>query len=259
MSKPSIVQRFVKQLVRLTTKVYFSHVEVRGIRNLPRGAAILAGNHPSGLVDPMVLMTALPSLNISTVARGSLFDAPLVSFFLKELKAVPVAQPYDIGVPAELQPSPAERARINNRMFATVEDRLNEGISIVIFPEGTCHSTPAIKDLKVGTAKMALQIAARDAGTGQRFPIVPIGLSYQTISGVGFRSKVLVDIGRPIEIKDEHLDEYQKGGDAAFAVAQKISAKLDAHLRHVTLAVPNWAEELRGYCDRQGWQAPEFS
>lgn len=64
---------------------------------------------------------------------------------------------------------------------------------------------------------------------------------------------------RPIEIKDEHLDEYQKGGDAAFAVAQKISAKLDAHLRHVTLAVPNWAEELRGYCNRQGWQAPEFS
>jgi 1-acyl-sn-glycerol-3-phosphate acyltransferase len=55
-------------------------------------AAILAGNHPSGLVDPMVLMTALPDLELSSVAKHSLFSTPVVSFFIRALRTVPVAK-----------------------------------------------------------------------------------------------------------------------------------------------------------------------
>jgi hypothetical protein len=56
-----------------------------------------------GCSDPMVLMTALPGVKISAVAKHSLFSAPLVSFFLKECEAIPVAQPYDVGKPPDQQ------------------------------------------------------------------------------------------------------------------------------------------------------------
>jgi len=55
-----------------------------------------------------------------------------------------------------------------------VQDRmLLEGVSVCIFPEGTCHSTVALKELKMGTALMALQVAALSGGK-QRVPIVPV-------------------------------------------------------------------------------------
>ena len=165
--------------------------QVRGRRNLPagNGAAIFAGNHPSGLVDPMVLMAAMPELAMSviklpqaqppsrppspspararpchaarpgppdrwpspppsksltrhatldsdrsSVAKHSLFSTPVVSFFLKAMRAVPVAKAYDAGLAPDKQPSLAERRAMNAEMFATVEARLKADVSIVIFP-----------------------------------------------------------------------------------------------------------------------------
>jgi 1-acyl-sn-glycerol-3-phosphate acyltransferase len=89
---------------------------------------------------------------------------------------------------------------MNAEMFATVETLLSEGVNIVIFPEGTCHSTYEIKELKGGTARMALGIAAQG---GPRIPIIPVGLAYSAPSGSKFRSKVLVDIGAPVLLTDE--------------------------------------------------------
>lgn len=77
--------------------------QVRGWRYLPKNtASILAGNHPSGLIDPMVLMTALPKLELSSVAKQSLFHTPIVSFFLKTMRAVPVAKAYERPVAQSL-------------------------------------------------------------------------------------------------------------------------------------------------------------
>ena len=107
----------------------------------------------------------------SSVAKHSLFKTPVVSFFLKAMRAVPVAKAYDPGLPAERQASDAERHQLNAEMFSTVQARLMKDVSIVIFPEGTCHSTYEIKALKGGTARMALEAAKND---GPRFPIIPV-------------------------------------------------------------------------------------
>ena len=98
----------IRKFIHFMTRLYVSKIEVRGLRNLqsinrPDHGAIFAGNHPSGLLDPMAVMAALPELNISTVAKYGLFKAPIVSFFLKVMQSVPVAQPYDPDLPPEKQ------------------------------------------------------------------------------------------------------------------------------------------------------------
>ena len=78
----------------------------------------------------------------------------------------------------------------------------------MIFPEGTCHSTPELRSLKIGTAKMAFETALDD---GPLVPIVPLGLSYSSPSGYEFRGSVLVDVGSPITITREQVQRYEFG------------------------------------------------
>ncbi len=145
----SFLKKCIRNLLQVSTRVYLSKIEVRGSKNLPLTPAIFAGNHPSGLIDPMVVMTAMPNLDFSSVAKYSLFKAPVVSFFLKVMEAVPVAQPFDIGL--KVQPTEEESKRVNKEMFDITISRLLKGSNIIIFPEGTCHNTPTLKELKVRT------------------------------------------------------------------------------------------------------------
>ena len=275
----------VRKLLHFTTHVYFSKIEVRGLRNVqnlanlssaggaaggtgggvnagatnpPKSGAIFAGNHPSGLVDPMVIMSALPDMPMSSVAKFSLFQAPFIKYFLRAMRAVPVAQPYDPGLPPDKQATAEERRAMNRDMFTIVQRRLTEEqMNIVIFPEGTCHSTPQIKQMRAGTARMALKVAASG---GPRVPIVPVGLSYSVPSGSAFGAKVLVDFGKPIEVTDEILADYMSGDpELAAAVEDRLMKRVERHLRDVTIRVPNWVGELDDLCRREeGLGAPAY-
>ena len=72
---------------------------------------VTVGALGSGLIDPMVLMTAFPELRLAGVAKHSLFQTPFVNLFLEAMDTVPVAQPYDVGLPAHKQPTAAERGQ----------------------------------------------------------------------------------------------------------------------------------------------------
>ena len=254
----------VRSFIHFLTRLYISDVEVRGLRNLQRlqsgsSGAIFAGNHPSGLLDPMVVMTALPDKKISSVAKYGLFKAPVVGFFLQVMQSVPVAQPYDHDLPPEKQMPKEERQKMNEQMFKTVTQRLVDGVNVCIFPEGTCHSTPQIKALKVGTARMALQVSAGTNGE-MRIPIFPVGITYSVPSGARFRAKVLVDIGHPVEVTDELLAMYQSGDPSAARLAEeKMTGRIDRHLSDVTVRVPDWVVELEKHCKVRGLAKPVYS
>ena len=248
-----LVRSATRGLFRIATRIYIDELVVKGMRNLPVGRPfILAGNHPSGLLDALVLMSAFPKIPMSGVGKDSLFKVPIVGSFLRIMRAVPVAKAYDPDKPESEQLSKEERAKMNQIMFDTVEKRLiREGINISIFPEGTCTSRAEVQELKTGTARMAIEVAMKTHGK-VRVPIVPIGLSYTEASGKSFRSSVLVDVGRPVEITDQMLDMYMNGNaDEKSEVLMKITNRLETHLRHITIAVPDWRDELWNLCKRE--------
>jgi 1-acyl-sn-glycerol-3-phosphate acyltransferase len=251
----------VRKVLNVATNIYFSKIEVRGLKNLQtagtKTGAIFAGNHPSGLVDPMVIMSAV-NLPMSSIAKHSLFSTPIISTFVRAMKAVPVMQPYDPGLPPDQQATAEERKTMNEQMFSTVQQRLvDEGFNIVIFPEGTCHSTPQIKQMRMGTARMTLQIAASG---GPRIPVIPVGLSYSVPSGASFRAKVLVDFGKPIEVTDEMLARYTSGDpEEKLLVEEKLMKRVERHLRHVTIRVPDWTVLLSEFCKKEARGPPVYS
>ena len=108
-------RRVVKRFLRAVTNTYFSRIQVRGRKNLPadpRAGCIFAGNHPSGLLDPLVIMAAIPDHDVTSVAKSPLFTAPVVGWFLRVMRAVPVAHATTVC-------TPAERKAMNEEMFDT--------------------------------------------------------------------------------------------------------------------------------------------
>lgn len=252
------MQRSAKWLLTTVTRVYVSNIGVRGVRNVPTTRAVIfAGNHPSGLLDPLVLMAALPHKELTSVAKQSLFAMPFVGFFLAQMRAVPVAKAADPDLPPEAQASPEQRRAMNRAMFDTARARLlDERVNLCIFPEGTCHSSHEIKELKTGTARIALEVAS--AAPSSRVPIIPVGLSYSQPSGRTFRGSVLVDFGRPVNVTDELLRLFESSEEGARQACGDLTRRLEQHLRHVTISVPDWREMLAQLCKREGWAEPAY-
>eukprot|EP00924_Labyrinthula_sp_SR-Ha-C_P003172 augustus_masked-scaffold_15-processed-gene-1.43-mRNA-1 protein AED:0.21 eAED:0.22 QI:0/-1/0/1/-1/1/1/0/661 len=92
------------------------------------------------------------------------------------------------------------------KMYDEVFTRLGSGGSIAIFPEGGSHDRPQLLPLKAGVAAMALGAQANGVND---IKIVPVGINYFEASS--FRSRVLVEVGKPIPITEDIYQKYVEG------------------------------------------------
>src|SRR5207237_173489 len=87
----------------------------------------------------------------------------------------------------------------NRETFARAREVLQRGGAIAIFPEGTTHSDPRLRELKTGAARIAL-------GASIRVSIVPTGLYYTAKQT--FRSSALAYFGSPILVAPAPVDAH---------------------------------------------------
>lgn len=93
----------------------------------------------------------------------------------------------------------------NTDSFELCYQVLEQGKSLVIFPEGNSQAEKLLRMLKSGAARIALETERRNNGTlGLR--IVPIGLVY--LQPEKFRSSVLVKVGPAIS-PQQYLEEFK--------------------------------------------------
>ena len=103
----------------------------------------------------------------------------------------------------------------HSKFYDSVFQRINQGKSIGIFPEGGSHDRSDLLPLKAGIALIALEAMKR---YGKAVPVVPVGINY--LSGHRFRSRVFVEIGKPIFPDEKIFETFSKGGsDKRIAVS----------------------------------------
>ena len=84
-----LTRRIIKPFLAAYLRLYH-HLEIEGFEHLPpRGPLIVVVNHAS-LLDVPVLMVADPYPNTATIVKASMFNMPVVSWFLKQWGAIPV-------------------------------------------------------------------------------------------------------------------------------------------------------------------------
>ena len=212
------MRRLLTSFFRFVVRVFYRHVEVTGVDNVPsRDPVLFAVNHPNGLVDPLFLLCFAPR-EVSFLAKAPLFTMPVIGWFARKFDSIPVYRKGD------------QVAGSNRETFAKARALLQRGGSIAIFPEGTTHSDPRLRELKTGAARIAL-------GCGcATMSVVPTGIYYTEKKT--FRSAAMIAFGMPIDVKPEPVDE---NGEPNPESVERLTKEIERALDDVTLQADSHA------------------
>jgi 1-acyl-sn-glycerol-3-phosphate acyltransferase len=213
-----MVRRIIVALLRLALRIYFKHIEVTGLENVPLDTPVIfVLNHPNALVDPVFLLCLAPR-QVSFLAKAPLFQMPVIAYLVRELDSLPVYRRQDEG----------QDVSKNQETFEAARRLLAKGGTIGICPEGVSHDHPGLKPIKTGAARISL--AAVSTGEVAKLQIVPAGLYYT--SKTSFRSSALLNFGAPLKVEPVTLEP---DGTPPREQVKELSNRIERALRDIIL------------------------
>jgi 1-acyl-sn-glycerol-3-phosphate acyltransferase len=126
-------------------------MEVFGTENIPSGPKIIVGNHPNA-TDAFTLPFIIKEQMIFMI-EDKVFDIPLLGYIFKKADQIPVIE----GKGREA--------------LKTAVNKIREGYSVCIFPEGKMTTTHTVTHAGTGVARLAAETGAA---------ILPIGFHVPT-------------------------------------------------------------------------------
>ncbi len=192
-----MIYHFLKQLIKLSLFFFFRKIVVTGKEQIPaQGPLILAANHPNTFMDPL-LVASICSQRIGFIANAGIFLNDLVTRIFSFFHVIPIFRKKDI--------QPGEKP--DNRMaFMKCHEYLSRKGTILIFPEGTSYYELKLREIKTGTARIALSFEELNHFRGN-LKIVPIALDYS--DSIQFRSVVSMRVCPPLSVSD-YKKAYEK-------------------------------------------------
>lgn len=184
-------------------KVIGISVSVKGMENLPEGNCLVVSNHQSN-ADFLILMAKLDK-QMGFMAKKEILKLHIVGTWMKAMHCVFIDR---------------EDIRESLRAINHGIDNLENGYSMVIFPEGTRSKSHNLGEFKKGSMKMA---------TKSTVPIVPVVLDntfkvFEESKGQLKSAKVIMSILKPINVKELTKEEKV---NLAEIVREKIQAELN--------------------------------
>jgi hypothetical protein len=132
---------------------------------------------------------------------------------------------------------PINRAKDNPKAMRSVADTfeavyqvLERSEAVGIFPEGITYDDSALKEVKSGAARMALELEHRHEGKlGLR--VVPVGLTYSAKEI--YRSDALVNFGEPI-VAAEFIGGYaERRKECIVRMTEEIERRIQSLIVHI--------------------------
>jgi glycerol-3-phosphate O-acyltransferase/dihydroxyacetone phosphate acyltransferase len=210
--------RLIRSFARFALWIFFRRVTVHGAENVPRtGPLLVVANHPNVLLDILVLGVSVPRSDLRWIGKNTLLRVRPFGWALRRLGVIPVARPQD----------KESRISSNRDMLREVTQTIDEGRTVIMFPEGLSHSQIKVKELKHGAAHIALS-AAESTGN---LSVIPVGLTF--FDPGTFRSDVEVHFGKPINISSHRETFHRDHHEAEKALTSDIHERIVSLTRHV--------------------------
>ncbi|OHW63216.1 1-acyl-sn-glycerol-3-phosphate acyltransferase [Andreesenia angusta] len=143
-----VVPNWARKLIELSG----SEVEVVGEENLPKDETVLFVSNHQGNFDIPLLLGYIDKPK-AFMAKKEMEKMPMVSTWMKYMQCVFMDR---------------DNPRESLKAIKQGSEKLKEGYSMVIFPEGTRSEDGQLKDFKQGAFKLA---------TKSKVPIVPVTIS----------------------------------------------------------------------------------
>jgi 1-acyl-sn-glycerol-3-phosphate acyltransferase len=220
------VYRLLKLLIGIGIRLYYRQIKVKNSEFLSNdGPMIIIANHPNTLMDAWMIGHVCKQ-PIHFMAKGTFFNSPFKRWILGSLNMIPINRSAEEKI-----------SGVNNQdSFEACYKVLEAGKILVIFPEGNSMMERQLRQLKTGTARIALEVEKRNEGK-LALKVVPMGLFYSKAEK--FRSSVMINIEQGLYVAD-HLKEYEENPTAA---AKKLTEKFRLHLERVLVTTDSSDQE----------------
>jgi len=221
-----MLYRILKIIVGIGIRSYYREIRILNKENLEHeGPVIVIANHPNTLMDAWIMGFINPR-RVHFMAKATFFNSPIKRRLLDALGMIPINRKSD-GVVAGVA---------NKDSFEACYSLLEKGEILVVFPEGTSFLERRLRELKTGTARIALEVEARNNGQLD-LKVIPVGLNY--LSADSFRGRVMVHVGKPISV-DSFLEEYKTNQGVA---AKKLTERFRSELSRVFVTMNDNVKE----------------
>jgi len=222
-----MLYRLLKIIVTLGVRLFYKEIKVKHAEYLEHdGPVIIIANHPNTLMDAWMVGIATKQ-PIYFMAKGTFFSSPFKRYILRQMNMIPVNRKVDSKV----------QGVDNETSFEACYQLLESGKTLVIFPEGNSFPERQLRELKSGTARIALEAERRNKGK-LNLRIVPMGLFYSEAER--FRSSVMITIDKGLTVTD-HLEAFEENMSLA---AKKLTEKFRIHLERVLVTTDNKDQEI---------------
>ncbi len=224
-----MIYTFTRSLMNLALTGFFHDIRIIGKKHLLTDRpTIFIANHPSALLDPLVVAVRLPR-KFHFIAAAEYFGKGVQKWILKnEFNMIPVYRPQNYK----------DQKVDNDHMFKECYEHLSHNGAILIFPEGTSESENRVRPLKTGTARIL-------AGFKKAFPdqevyVQSLGINYTFIQK--FRTSVLLKIGEPIKI--DEIDHEEDSPRSITGWTKKLEEDLRSQVLHRLPETENLIEKV---------------
>ncbi len=209
-----VLYRMLRAMSKSALSIFFQKIEIRHAENIPASEpAVFAANHPSSTMDGIIMSAVTPRL-VHHIAHSGLFSHKMKAWLLRNCGVIPVHYRRDT----------ADKVERNVDAFRACYEILEEGGAISIFPEGISDVPRRVQKLKTGAARIVLE-AERRNGYRLGVRLVPVGLHF--FSRSRFRSRVLVNIGRPVDLQPYFPLNEKDNSEAVRRLTEEIQAQLE--------------------------------
>ena len=209
-----------RALLGTAARLYFRRIEVLHAERIPSdGPLLVVANHPASFTDVIVLSVAVPR-RLHFLAMAPIFKPWIRGLGLRLCGTLPIYRRED-------DPSLVGR---NEDTFRACHEILDEGGSVLIFPEGISRTDRSIEPVKTGAARIALAQEARASRTAP-LALLPVGLHFA--DRTRFQTDVAVSVGEPLELA--FLLEHARTDEPAAvrALTERIGEALEGLILHV--------------------------
>ncbi len=182
-------------------RAYYHRIECIGFDKIPKDKPVIfISNHTNGLMDP-IIPAALHQRPVWFWGRIEEFPDNLKGRFMRTMHGLPIYRRQN-GV---------ELMKRNNTTFEQSKEKLDQGDTIFLAPEGTCVIHRKLLPFKTGCARFSFDYAFEKDHYKELY-IVPIALTYSSWNEV--KGSVTVEILDPIDVGD-YKAIYQKDEESA--------------------------------------------
>ena len=217
------LKAFRAYLQYVNSGLYFRKEHVLGLENVPANGTplVVVSNHQNCLNDPLCVCLQLTDRRMNFLARANVFNNPV---FNKALRAMGLLPAYRMGYEG------FSAVTKNQETFADAGKALNDGETVMLYPEGGHQDKRWLGSFKLGYLRIAFA-AAEKMEFKKDIMILPSCNHYSNYFHA--RTDMLIKFGKPISLKP-YYEKYQEAPRETMVEINKIvHASIKEMMLHV--------------------------